>query len=111
MKTLPIPDADSAARAALAAQAQRAQTLHSQRRARVLAFLHALGISAAASNSRNPLESPWTLTQSEYHRRAGKDAPAAVWESARAETAALTAQITALEEEINRHVAELYGVG
>ena len=112
MRNLPIPDASSKDRAALAALAQQTQTLHMERRARVEAFLQALGLPPAASNSRNPLERPWRLSEAEFQRRARRlpHPDPALFHAVRDETAELTERIAALEAEIDALVAELYGI-
>jgi methylase of polypeptide subunit release factors len=107
VRMLPVPDAPSAERRALAALAERAQGLHARRRQRVETFLGALGTDPAASGSRNRLEQPWRLTPADI-RRGGHALPPFL--EARDETAALTEAIAAAEREIDVRVAGLYGV-
>ncbi|HMO49849.1 MAG TPA: TaqI-like C-terminal specificity domain-containing protein [Kiritimatiellia bacterium] len=116
MEQIPIPDAPTAERAVVAGLAERAQELHGQRRARVEAFLRALGLDPAESTSRNPLEQPWSLTPSDFAKRSkpyltlAREKPQRLYESARDETATLTEQIAQIESEIDARVATLYGL-
>jgi hypothetical protein len=116
VRTLPIPSASRLERAAVTDLAARAQALHGQRRARVERFLRDLGVALADSNSRNPLEQPWTLPPAEFAKRAkplqraARERPQLLYEAARDETAALTEQIAKLEAEIDARVATLYGL-
>jgi len=114
LETLPIPNASPAERKIIGNLAQRAQTLHSQRRTRCEKFLHALGVEPADSTSRNPLEQPWSLATNDYAKRARKATGRApdlkLYEAARDETAALTEQIAKVESEIDTRVAALYGL-
>jgi hypothetical protein len=115
LETLPIPVANSSKREAVAELAERAQTLHAQRRSIVERFLRDLGINPAESTGRNPLEQPWALPPVEFAKRArplqraAQDRPQRLYEVARDETAALTEQITKVEAEIDARVAALYG--
>jgi hypothetical protein len=108
-EALPIPAAPAGERAAVACLAQRAQELHSRRRARVEAFLQAVGLSPAQSSSRNPLEEPWSMSPDDFARRC-RGVDSRVFTAARDETAALTAEIARVEAEIDQRVAALYGV-
>ncbi len=112
LESLPIPVTQSSERNSIAALAQKAQELHMQRRARVEAFLQALGMEPAASNSRNPLERPWALSEAEFLHRARRlpNPDPALYRAAHEETAELTERIAALEREIDKRVAGLYGV-
>ncbi len=113
IETLPIPHSPSSAeRRAIETVVQRIQKLHMTRRARVEAFLQALGLGPAASNSRNPLERPWALSEAEFLRRARRlpNPDPALYRAAHEETAELTERIAALEREIDERVAGLYGL-
>ncbi|MBS1768273.1 MAG: Eco57I restriction-modification methylase domain-containing protein, partial [Acidobacteria bacterium] len=115
MEQLPIPDASAADRKVVGDLAKQAQTLHGERRAKVEAFLRALGIDPAESNSRNPLEQPWNLVEAEFTKRSKKlKVPLREahqhYEQAREETAALTERIMNVEREIDERVATLYGL-
>lgn len=117
MEQLPIPDASAADRKQVSALAQRAQSLHGERRAKVEQFLRDIGIDPAASNSRNPLEQPWNLTEAEFGKRTKKLAAQRkdvnykkLYELARDTTAALTEKIAKVEREIDERVATLYGL-
>jgi hypothetical protein len=110
MEKLPIPDARQSERQAVANLARQAQSLHAQRRARVEQFLRQIGLDPAQSSSRNPLESPWTLTEEEFSRRVRSTGLIPCYQSAREETAALSAQIVRVEVEIDERVKALYGV-
>lgn len=116
LETLPIPAANDADRATVGSLAEQAQGLHTQRRARVEQFLRDLGVDPAQSTSRNPLEQPWSLPPAEFLKRSkplqrlSREAPQRLYEAARDETAALTAQIAQLEAEIDSRVAALYGL-
>lgn len=114
IEQLPIPDATGADRELVGNLAQKAQTLHTQRRARSEQFIRALGIDPADSNSRNPLEQPWSLAADDYAKRArkrhGRAPDMKLYEAARDETAALTEQIAKIEAEIDARVAALYGL-
>ncbi|RMD64440.1 hypothetical protein D6833_04420, partial [Candidatus Parcubacteria bacterium] len=105
----PIPEASESERDALGALAQRAQELHMRRRALVEEFLRAIGKPPASSNSRNPLETPWLLTEEEFTRR-GNAKFISLYRDARDETTSLTEEITALEAEIDARVAGLYNL-
>ncbi len=110
--TLPIPDAPEKERKIIGQLAQKTQNLHSQRRAKVENFLRAIGTSPAKSNSRNPLEKPWLLNESDFTRRAKKfgTPDVQIYKSARDETADLTGKIETIEAEIDARVKALYGV-
>jgi hypothetical protein len=116
MEQIPIPAANDADRATVGSLAQQAQGLHTMRRARVEQFLRELGLDPAQSTSRNPLEQPWSLPPAEFLKRSkplqrsSRAAPQHLYEAARDETAALTAQIAQLEAEIDARVATLYGL-
>ncbi len=112
MERVPIPTASDADRTAVADLARRAQTLHGTRRARVEAFLADLGTSPAASSIRSPLETPWAHDLDALRKKA-KALPGLtdrLLTDARDETAALTAQIAAVESDIDARVAALYGL-
>lgn len=109
MEQLPIPDAATEVRDSLAKLAQETQALHTKRRKRVEKFLRAIGIDPADSNSRNPLEHPWTLSAEEFTRRARR-APLKAFNDAHDETLVLTEQVRKIEHEIDERVAALYGV-
>jgi hypothetical protein len=116
METLPIPDAPTSERKAVARLAEKAQQLHTQRRKRVEQFLREIGTSPAQSSSRNPLEQPWLLKPDEFARRVKKidpkgfGDPSGLYAAVRDETATLTEQIAKIEREIDERVAGLYGV-
>jgi len=103
---LPVPNGERENVGALAKEAQR---LHTQRRKRVEKFLFGIGLSPAASSSRNPLEEPWKMTEEQFARRVG-GLPQRLFAEARDETAALTEQILKIEREIDERMAALYGV-
>ena len=109
LKLLPIPDASSANRQLIGNLAQEAQRLHTQRRNRVERFLKNIGEVVTASNSRNPLEQPWTLQAGEFTRRAAKPSME-LFTATRDETATLTEEIDKAEKEIDARVAALYGL-
>jgi hypothetical protein len=109
LETLPIPDAPSRERAAIGDLARRSTVLHRQRRCRSEKFISDIGLSRENSTSRNPLEYPWNLTPQEFAKRAKKQ-PLKLFESARDETATLTAKIEAIETEIDQRVSVLYGI-
>ena len=121
LENVPIPNAPENERKTIGNLAQKTQNLHTQRRAKVEAFLFAIGFSPAASNSRNPLEKPWSLSESEFTRRAKKHGTPStklrtspdlrLYKSARDETFALTEKIEVIEAEIDARVKSLYGVG
>jgi methylase of polypeptide subunit release factors len=102
--TLPVPEAAADERAAVAALARRAQELHAGRRQRVEDFLRAVGRSPAELRRHGPLERPWELTACQR----GRLGPAAV--AAHDDTRALNADIDAVEAQIDRRVAGLYGL-
>jgi hypothetical protein len=114
LEKLPIPNASPADRKIVGDLAKQAQFLHTQRRALCEKFITDIGINPAASTSRNPLEQPWSLAPDDYAKRArkatGRAPDVKLYEAARAETAALTEQITKLEAEIDARVATLYGL-
>lgn len=116
-ETLPIPDASSDERQALARLARQAQALHMQRRARVERFLREIGLDPARSTSRNPLEQPWLLTPEELARRVAQvsnlrqgQAESSSYRAVREETLVLTEQIEKVEKEIDMRVRALYGL-
>ena len=109
IEALPIPNASELDRVAVAKLAKEAQRLHGQRRARVEKFLREVGLPAAQSTSRNPLEQPWLLPPGEFTRRAPRP-DLKKFTPAREETAALTEQIQTIEREIDARVAALYGL-
>ncbi len=109
METLTIPDAPTDERERVAELARETQGLHTARRQRVEQFLRDAGTSPAASSSRNPLEQPWTLTPSEFARRAPY-AETQLFTAIHDETLELTERITKTEREIDERVAALYGV-
>jgi hypothetical protein len=108
--SIPIPDAPTAEREAVAKLAQESQRLHPQRRQRVEQFLHDLGLSPAQSSSRNPLEQPWALTQEELQRRIRNSVSWSLALQVRDETVALTEQMAQVEREIDERVTGLYGM-
>lgn len=116
LEDLPVPRAGAEECEAIAKLAQNTQTLHTQRRQCVEKLMLALGVSASESNSRNPLEQPWTLSPDEFIKRTKKlsqraqESPMRLYEAARDETADLTERIAKLEREIDERVAALYGV-
>jgi len=109
METLPVPNAPGAERAVIAKFAQEAQRLHSERRVRVEKFLGEIGLQAAQSTSRNPLEQPWSLPPQDFTRRAPRP-ELKKFTAARDETAALTEEIEKVEREIDERVSALYGL-
>jgi len=114
VELLPIPSASADERDQVGKLAMQAQTLHGNRRIRSEQFIRDLGLNPADSNSRNPLEQPWTLSADEYTKRArklhGRAPDMKLYEAARDETAALTEQIAKIEAEIDARVAALYGL-
>ncbi|RLD07091.1 MAG: hypothetical protein DRI32_01505, partial [Chloroflexi bacterium] len=112
LENVPVPDAPETERKIIGNLAQKTQNLYSQRRAKVEEFLFAIGTSPAASNSRNPLEKPWLLSETEFTRRAKKygTPDVQIYKSARDETVALTEKIETIEAEIDARVKSLYGV-
>ncbi|MEW6126917.1 MAG: TaqI-like C-terminal specificity domain-containing protein [Acidobacteriota bacterium] len=115
MENLPIPDASTTERDVIAKLAKETQDLHTKRRKRVERFLLDLGISPAASSSRNPLEQPWALTETEFMRRlkpnrSQQDRLDKLFNNVRDETYAFTETIIKIEREIDERVAALYGV-
>jgi hypothetical protein len=68
-----------------------------------------MGGETATSSSRNPLESPWSMSPEEFAKRC-RGADPRVHAAAREETAALTEEIAGVEAEIDGLVAGLYGV-
>ncbi|MBA3767472.1 MAG: Eco57I restriction-modification methylase domain-containing protein, partial [Acidobacteria bacterium] len=109
LETLPIPDAPTAERKAVAKLARQTQELHTKRRKRVEKFLRAVGIDPPESSSRNPLEQPWTLTADDFTRRV-RHASMKLFTDASDETHVLTEEITLVEREIDERVAALYCV-
>ena len=109
VETLPVPDAPQKERDAVAKLAKQAQDLHMMRRRRVENFLREIGVEPAQSTSRNPLESPWVLTEEQFLRRVGQDHLKA-YTSAREETMSLTEEAVRVEKEIDERVKSLYGV-
>ena len=109
LSRLPIPDAPTAERAAIAKLAGQTQSLRGKRRERVKRFLRDAGFSPARFNSRDPLERPWAMSAEEFNRRA-RNAPTQLFKDARDETFSLTESITVVEREIDGRVAALYGV-
>lgn len=109
LEILPIPDTSAADRKAIGDLAKNAQELHTQRRARVERFLREIGLDPAQSTSRNPLEQPWSLSASEFTKRA-KRQPLSLYEAVRDETSAITEKIAKIEAEIDSRVAALYGL-
>jgi type I restriction-modification system DNA methylase subunit len=109
METLPIPDAPQKERDAVAKLAKQAQSLHTQRRKRVEKFLREIDLEPAESTSRNPLESPWSLGEEDFVRRAGRDGLKA-YKSAQEETLSLTEEAVRVESAIDERVKALYGV-
>ncbi|MFQ5794659.1 MAG: TaqI-like C-terminal specificity domain-containing protein [Candidatus Bipolaricaulia bacterium] len=112
METLPIPDAPTAEREAVAKLAKEAQQLHIQRRKRVEKFLHDIGTAPAESSSRNSLEQLWTLTANQFTSRARRigTPDLRLFNTVRDETTELTERIERVEREIDERVAGLYGI-
>lgn len=117
MEQLPIPDASEADRKQVGDLARQAQALHGERRAWVEQFLRDIGLDPATSNSRNPLEQPWSLSEAEFSKRTKKMAAQhksvnykELYEQAREATLALTEKIAKVEAEIDERVAALYGL-
>lgn len=79
---------------------------------RVEKFLREIGLEPAQSTSRNPLESPWELEESEFVKRAKKYGTPNVrlFQPAREETMSLTEEAVRVEGEIDERVKRLYGV-
>jgi hypothetical protein len=79
---------------------------------RVEKFLREIGVEPAQSTSRNPLESPWLLDESEFEKRARKYGTPNVrlYKSAREETLSLTEEAVRVEKEIDERVKSLYGM-
>jgi len=79
---------------------------------RVEKFLREIGSEPAQSTSRNPLESPWSLEESDFVKRARKYGTPNVrlFKSAREETLSLTEEAGRVEKEIDERVKGLYGV-
>ena len=69
-----------------------------------------LHLTFAPSGRRSPLEQPWALSPQEFTRRAPLAASRRLTAAARAETAALTDQITKVERELDGDVTALYGL-
>ena len=109
LEMLPIPNASTPNQKSVGELARKVQTLHEQRRERVEGFLKKIGLSPAQSTTRNPLEQPWSLSASEYAKRA-KSQPLKFYETVHDETIALNDQIVTLESEIDNQVAALYGL-
>lgn len=112
MLNVPIPEASSSDREAVAALAQQTHGLHGMRRARVERFLYDLGTSPAQSSIRSVLESPWAHDVAALAKKA-KGLPGLtdrLLVDVRDETAALTERIARIETEINARVAALYGL-
>ncbi len=110
MENLPIPNASDDERKAIANLAKETQNLHTARRTQVEQFLLDIGTSAAESSSRNVLEKPWELTETEFVKRAKSELLLPVFRRVRDETHSLTEQTSKIEREIDERVAELYGV-
>lgn len=114
VEQLPVPEVSNDDRSKIAELARRAQTLHGQRRDYSEKFIRALGIDPAGSNSRSPLEQPWTLAADDYAKRVrklhGRAPDMKLYEAARDGTAALTGWIAKIEAEIDARVATLYGL-
>jgi hypothetical protein len=109
MERLPIPNAPQKERDAVAKLVMQAHNLHTQRRRCVEKFLREIVIDSAESTSRNPLESPWLLSEEDFTRRSGRDY-VRVYKSAREETMSLTEEIVKVEKEIDERVKNLYGL-
>jgi type I restriction-modification system DNA methylase subunit len=112
VEKLPIPEVPQKERDAVANLAKQAQSLHTQRRARVETFLREIGLEPAQSNSRNPLETPWNLDESDFLKRARKYGTPDVrlYRSVREETTSVTDEIGKVEAEIDERVKALYGI-
>ena len=109
LKQLPIPDTPKIERNSLAQLAKQVQNLHMRRRKRAEKFLRDIGIDPAESTSRNPLESPWLLSEEDFIRRA-RGQSVRVYKSAREETMSLTEESVQVEKEIDERVKALYGL-
>jgi type I restriction-modification system DNA methylase subunit len=109
LEKLPIPDAEPRERDEVRRLAKQAQNLHMQRRKHVEKFLRDIGIEPAESTSRNPLESPWLLSEEDFTRRA-RGQSVRIYKSAREETMSLTEEIVEVEKEIDERVKALYGL-
>jgi hypothetical protein len=109
IEKLPVPNTSQEERNSVAQLAKQVQRLHIQRRKRVEKFLHDIGIDPAESTSRNPLESPWLLSEEEFTRRT-RTQSVKVFKSAREETISVTEDILKVEKEIDARVKSLYGV-
>lgn len=81
-------------------------------RKRVRIFLPEIGHEPAESNSRNPLESPWAMEESDFVKRAKKYGTPnlRLFRSAREETMSFTEEAVRVECEIDEMVRVLYGV-
>ncbi len=71
--------------------------------------LYSIGINPAESTSRNPLESPWSLSEEDFTRRVGRDYLKA-YKSAREETMSVTEEVVRVEKDIDERVKSLYGI-
>jgi type I restriction-modification system DNA methylase subunit len=110
LENIPIPDAPAAAsRREIGVLAQKTQSLCLERRTVVVKLLGRLGITPAESDSRNPLEQPWSLQEDQFTRRKGAD-HLRHFRGARDQTLALTEQIQQVERQIDELVAGLYGL-
>lgn len=113
MTAAPVPEAADSDRVAVGGMAKSAQEAHGWRRAAVESFLVAIGLSASASTSRNILEQPWGLTETEFLAQAKRKrlaADVALFREVHNQTAELTEQIETIEAEIDERVAGLYGL-
>ncbi len=112
MEKLPIPIVSEIEQESVAQKAQFVQKLHSKRRSIVEQFLVLIGSSAAESSSRNSLEKPWLMDETDFMNKARRYGTPNVFlfRNTREETMALTEQIKKIEIEINELVAGFYGV-
>jgi type I restriction-modification system DNA methylase subunit len=110
MEKLPIPNASDDEREAVARLAKETQNLHARRRAKVEQFLRDIGTSPAQSSSRSVLEKPWELSEEEFLRRTKSQLLITTFRRVKDSTIDLTEQTVAIEREIDRRVAALYGV-
>ncbi len=110
VEQIPIPNASDDEREAIANLAKETQNLHTIRRAEVEQFLRDIGTSPAQSSSRSVLEKPWELSEEEFLRRTKSQLLITTFRRVKDSTIDLTEQTVAIEREIDRRVAALYGV-
>jgi hypothetical protein len=97
-------------REAIAKLAKETQNLHTARRTQVEQFLLDIGTSAAESSSRNVLEKPWEMSEAEFIKRTKLELLLPTFRRVKDSTIHFTEQTSAIEQEIDQRVAELYGV-